>query len=271
MGGATPHSPIVEMNHVDIECNARIEALAFRGVSLNDAGPMQLNMNYVHVHGLGQATIMFEKMDYVVLNKCLFDLTATTFIRYTHEVTVRNSEVRQISGYGVIAYTISDANYLIEDSMFDVGACFLWIQATGGSIIMRRNTIKCAPLVWCKWDGTAYVEFANNDITDSSSSGTLLFNRVIQQPDYNYWTDGGQSELIFTNNVVHYPGSGTKSVVYSGQYPDYAHLFYCDFLCRGVKQFNTGTSGERPTTPWQGMLHLENGTYHFYDENDGWS
>lgn len=271
MGGATPHSPIVEMSHVDIECNARIEALAFRGVSLNDAGPMQLNMNYVHVHGLGQATIMFEKMDYVVLNKCLFELTATTFIRYTHEVTVRNSEVRQISGYGVIAYTISDANYLIEDSVFDVGARFLWIQATGGSIIIRRNTIKCAPLVWCKWDGTAYVEFANNDITDSSSSGTLLFNHVIQQPDYNYWTDGGQSELIFTNNVVHYPGSGTKCVVYSGQYPDYAHLFYSNFLCRGVKPFNSGTSGERPTTPWQGMLHLESGAYHFYDENNGWS
>ena len=270
IGGASPHSPIVEMNHVDIECNARIETFSYRAVASSYAGPLQLNMNYVKVYGTGQATILFERSDQLVLNKCLFNLASTTFVRYSHDVEIRKCQVRQIAGSGIIAYTISDTNYLIEDSEIEVGLRFLWLQQTGGTIIVRRNNISCAPLISCKWDGSAHIEIVNNQITDTSTSAAMLVNPV-DQSGYDFWNDGGQNVLLVHNNVVYYPGSGTKNVVYAAQYPDYAHLFYCDFLCRGVKPFNTGTSSERPTTPWQGMLHLESGIYHTYDTNNGWS
>ena len=63
---------------------------------------------------------------------------------------------------------------------------------------------------------------------------------------------------------MRYPGSGTKNVVYPARYADYAHLFYSNFLDHGIKPFNTGTAGERPTSPWQGMLHLEGSSYFVY-------
>ena len=263
MGGATPHSPIVEMNHVDIECNARIESLAFRGVPLSDAGPLQLHMSHVHVHGTGRANILFEKMDHIVLNKSVFNLASTSFVRYSHDVAIHGCRVRQIAGTGILAYTITDTDCLIEDSDIEVGSRLLWLQQNGGSIIVRRNRIRCAPLISCKWDGSAHIEITGNDITDTSGSGTQLIH-PIDQSGYDFWTDGGQNELIVNNNVVRYPGSGTKNVVYPARYADYAHLFYSNFLDHGIKPFNTGTAGERPTSPWQGMLHLEGSSYFAY-------
>ena len=263
VGGATPHSPIVEMSHVDIECNARIESLAFRGVSLSDAGPLQLHMSHVHVHGTGRANILFEKMDKIEFNKSVFDLASTSFVRYSHDVAIRGCRVRQIAATGILAYTITDTDCLIEDSDIEVGSRLLWLQQTGGSIIVRRNRIRCAPLISCKWDGSAHIEITGNDITDTSGSGTQLVHPV-DQSGYDFWTDGGQNELIVNNNMVRYPSSGTKNVVYPARYADYAHLFYSNFLDHGVKPFNTGTAGERPTSPWQGMLHLEGSSYFAY-------
>jgi hypothetical protein len=270
IGGATPHSPIVEIDHVDIECNARIDSLVFRGVGSN-AGALNVQMKYFNLYGTGRATQLFERVSQLSLDNCRFNLASNSFIRYSYRVNIKKCQVAQISSSCIIAYTITNVNYLIEESAFDVGSHFLWIQATGGSICLRNNMIKSSTFVACKWDGSAIVDIVNNDITDVSSSGSLLFCAAPGQSYYDFWADGGTNDLCFRNNVVHFQGNGIKKVVYSAMYPNYAHLFYCNFLCSNVKQMNTGSVDERPTTPWQGMLHIENGVYYVYDQNDGWA
>ena len=229
-------------------------------------------MKHFNIHGTGHLSRLFDGLDYIHMDCCRFNIPATTFVRYSHQVNVYRCQVSQISDYGFIVKGIHDANYAIEYSVFTTGTHFFWIQDTDGAVTARRNQIYCAPLVYCKWDGSATISITENEIFDLSSAGTLLFNKVPdgQILNYDFWADGGCNELVFQNNIVTYNGSGTKNVVYADQYARYAHLFYLNFFGNGIKQFNTGTANERPLQPWQGMLHLEGGTLYEYDTTNGW-